>query len=366
MSTSDGPKGKASEQASSSEWFGQTIEPGTRAALKLVLSENYLGADVAIPVHVWRGVKPGPTVCLTAAVHGDEINGTGAIRHILRDPPFDLVSGTLVLVPVVNILGFERHTRYLPDRRDLNRSFPGFREGSLASRLAKAFFEGVTRRCDFGIDLHTASVRRTNYPNVRADLSDPVLHAFARAFGAELVVDGQGPNGSLRAAACDAGCKTLILEAGEVWKVERAVVEYAVRGVSNCLKYLGMVEGDPYDPPFRVETDASKWVRAENGGFLEFHVAPGDLVTKNDPIATNTDLAGRELNVVHAPRDGVVLGMTTIPSVAPGDPICHLAFSRKGELKKVERAVDRLEGDSLHQRIRDDLASSVRVTAPGD
>ncbi len=347
-----------------SQWFGSTVQPQSRASFAASLSESYLGADVTIPVHVWRGRREGPTVCVTAAVHGDEINGAGAIRQIIKEPPFEIVAGTLVLVPVVNILGFERHTRYLPDRRDLNRSFPGSKTGSLASRIAASFFTQITKRCDFGIDLHTAAVRRTNFPNVRADMTDERVASFARAFGAGLIVSAKGPKGSLRNAACDAGCATLILEAGEVWKVEPGVVEYAVRGIVNCLKHLEMVEGKPEEPPYRIEVDATKWIRATRGGFLEFHVAPGDTVEKDDPLATNTDLTGAELNIIKAPHNGIILGMTTIPSVAPGDPVFHLAFPRKSALRKMERIVGGLDNDSLHERMREGLASSVLITIP--
>lgn len=342
-------------------WLWDQLEPGCSASVSLVISEGYSGSDVSIPIFVWRGINPGPTVAVTAAVHGDEINGTGTIRHIIRERPFELKSGTLVMVPVINMLGFERHSRYLPDRRDLNRSFPGTKEGSLASRMARSFFDQVIRGCDYCIDLHTAAVRRTNFPNVRADLSDDRLAAFARAFGASLIVDSQGPNGSLRASACKAGCATLILEAGEVWKVEPGVVEYAVRGVMNCLQSLDMIEGKPIEPAFRIETKATKWVRAEQGGFLEFHISPGEIVEEGQALATNTDLVGDEQQVIVSPSDGVVLGMTTLPSVAPGDPICHLAFPREGGLRKAERAVDRLDDDALHQRVREDLARNVRV-----
>lgn len=343
-------------------WFGQQVKPGERATLSAKISKSYSGSEVRIPVMVWRGQEPGPTVAVTGAVHGDEINGTGVIRKIIREQPFELKSGTLVLVPVVNLFGFERHSRYLPDRRDLNRSFPGTPAGSLASRLAHAFFGQFIKRCDYCIDLHTAAVRRTNFPNVRADMSDPDIAAFARAFGAELVVSGTGPDGSLRAEACKSGCVTIILEAGEVWKVEPTVLEYAVRGVTNCLRSLGMVEGKRIRPAYRIETDATKWVRAADGGFLEFHVAPGDIVEEGDPIATNTDLMGVEQNVITAPRDGVVLGMTTIPSVSPGDPVCNLAFPRSGKLKEAMIAVDNLTDGSLHERLRTQLASNITVT----
>lgn len=346
-------------------WDGTVIRPGEQGEAQIAISETYAGVSITIPVFVWRGAQPGPNVFVTGAVHGDEINGAGAIRHLIVEQPFELRAGTLLLVPVVNLLGFERFSRYLPDRRDLNRSFPGSKDGSVAARLARAVFDAIVRRCDFGIDLHTAAVRRTNFPNVRADLRNPALAQLARAFGTELIVSSTGPVGSLRNAATRAGCPTLILEAGEVWKVEPTVLEYATRGVRNCLVHLGMVDGEIERPAYQFETDATSWVRARRGGFLRFHVTLGDLVDKGEPIATNTSLMGRELNVVKSPRSGVVLGMTTLPSVAPGDPICHLAFPKRGALRRVEKAHSGFVEDSLHERTRDDLATSVLVSESG-
>ena len=347
-------------------WGDGVIGRGERADVSLIISESYAGANIAIPLHVWRGRSPGPVAFVSAAVHGDEINGTGAIRHIITEKPFELVAGTLVLVPVVNLLGFERHSRYLPDRRDLNRSFPGSSTGSLASRMARVFFDEVVSKSQFGIDLHTAAVRRTNFPNVRADMGDEAVAGIARAFGTELIVSGKGPKGSLRRAACGVGCSTIILEAGEVWKVEPTIVEHAVRGIRNCLVSLGMVGGSQTEPEFRVETDATAWVRALHGGFLRFHVAPGDTVERGDAIATNTSLTGREQNVIESPRNGIVLGMTTLPAVAPGDPVCHLAYQKKSVLQRIERAREDLDSDSLHERTRDALSSSMLLREAGD
>ncbi|XAL98826.1 M14 family metallopeptidase [Phycisphaeraceae bacterium D3-23] len=348
------------------QWADRHIPPGDSADVAITVSESYAGMDIDIPLHIRRAKKPGPAVFVSAAVHGDEINGTGAIRQLIAEPAFALTRGTLVLVPVVNLLGFERHSRYLPDRRDLNRSFPGSPTGSLASRLAHALFTQVVQRCDFGIDLHTAAVRRTNFPNVRANLRDPKLAPFARAFGTELILSSKAPKGSLRRAACEAGCPTLILEAGEVWKVEPTVVEYTLRGVHNCLIHLGMADGQPTEPTYVLEADKTQWVRAQHGGFLAFHVGPGDIIKKDDPIATNTSLLGHEHNTITAPRDGVVLGMTTLPSVAPGDPVCHLAYVKKGSLKKIERARDKMKDDSLHQRTHDQLSTNVLVSEAGE
>ncbi len=347
-------------------WGSVNIAPGENADVSITVSESYAGMDIKIPVHIRRAKKDGPVVFVSAAVHGDEINGTGAIRQLIVDCAFKLKRGTLVLIPVVNMLGFERHSRYLPDRRDLNRSFPGSATGSLAGRLAHALFEQVVKRCDYGIDLHTAAVRRTNFPNVRANLKDPTLAEFARAFGTELILSGAAPKGSLRRSACEAGCPTIILEAGEVWKVEPTMVEYAVRGVRNCLIHLGMVDGAPSEPGYRIEANKTQWVRAQHGGFLSFHVQPGDVIAKDDPIATNTSLLGKEFNTIAAPRDGVVLGMTTLPSVAPGDPVCHLAYVKKGSIQKIERARDAMHDQSLHQRTHEQLGTNVLVSEATD
>ncbi|MEZ6242712.1 MAG: M14 family metallopeptidase [Phycisphaerales bacterium] len=342
-------------------WIGDKVAPGTGGEVTLRVSTSYAGAQIEIPVFIWRGAADGPRVFVTAAVHGDEINGTGAIREIITTNPFSLARGTLVLVPVVNILGFEQHARYLPDRRDLNRSFPGMKDGSQASRMARAVFDAIVTPCDYGIDLHTAAIRRTNFPNVRADMSDARVAALARAFGTELIVSGTGPKGSLRRAACKIGKPTIILEAGEVWKVEPAYMEYTVRGVRNCLAHLGMIEGEVRRPAYQIEADTTKWVRAERGGFLQFHVAPGDIVDEGEAIATSTSLTGERQNVIESPRDGIVLGMTTLPSVAPGDAVCHLAYPKARALKKAEKVIDALPEDHLHERTREDLSRSFVV-----
>ena len=342
-------------------WGDVVVEPGASASTSLLVTRSYVGTPVRIPYHVIRGAAPGPTLLVTGAVHGDEINGTGAIRHLVRTACPRLEAGTLVLVPVMNVLGFERHSRYMPDRRDLNRCFPGRRDGSLASRMAYVLFERLVRRADVLVDLHTAAVRRTNFPNVRADLAHPETAAVARAFGTELVISHRGSKGTLRRAAADAGIRAVLLEAGEVWKVEPAIVDVAVRGVRNVLAHLGMVRDAPVGPAWRVEADATHWVRADHGGFLEFHVAPGAIVTAGQPLATNTTLTGAPQNRILSPRDGIVLGMTTLPAVAPGAPVFHLAFARRGELQRVERLVADLEQDSLHRRVEGDLASGVAV-----
>lgn len=348
------------------DWYGTHVAPGTSAETSLVVGETYSGATVRIGVHVQRAPEPGPVVLVTAAVHGDEINGTGAIRRIVADPPFTLRRGSLVCVPVVNPFGFERHSRYLPDRRDLNRCFPGDSGGSQARRLAHSVFTGLVGRADALIDLHTAAARRTNYPNVRADMSDAATARLARTFGAEIILASRGPDGSLRRAAVAAGKAAIVFEAGEGAKVEPAITEYAVRGIANCLAGMGMVDEAPERPAYRLELDLTTWLRADTGGFLRFHVAPGDTVNAGDVIATNTTLLGTEQGHIVAPRAGVVVGMATNPAVSPGTPVVHLAGTHGGELRRVERALEELDGADLEQRVRDDLATSVHVHDPPD
>jgi predicted deacylase len=344
-------------------WNGLTIAPGEGRDVDLEVSESYSGATITIPLHVRRGPGDGPVVFVTAALHGDEINGTGAIRALVRDESFQLESGSVILVPVLNLPGFERHSRYLPDRRDLNRCFPGSTKGSLASRLARSIFDEIVRRSDYGIDLHTAAVRRTNVPTVRADMSNPEVRRIASAFGSELIIDGKGPKKGLRPSACAAGCPTIVLEGGEVWKVEPTIVEYTVQGVKNVLIELGMLDGEPVAARHQIVVKQKKWVRAERGGFLQFHVAPGEIVRRGQPLASNTSLLGREKNVLESPFDGVVLGMTTLPAVSPGEPVCHIGRVTRRLRQALEREAPSFE-ESLQERVLDDLAASVTVTEP--
>lgn len=341
-------------------WFDKPIQPGETRNVSLAISQSYSARDVVIPIRVIRAKEPGPTVFVTAALHGDEINGTGAIRQIIQDDSFRLTSGTLLLVPVLNLLAFDRHSRYLPDRRDLNRCFPGSPTGSLAARMAWNIFQAIVERCDYGIDLHTASVRRTNYPNVRGDMKDKKIKRMVDAFGCEININSVGPAKSLRREASRAGCPTIVMEGGEVWKVEPGVVENAVRGVKNVLRDLKMLDGELESPNYQISVEKTKWIRAEKGGFLQFHVSPGDLVDKNQPLATNLTLLGREQSVISSPFDAVVIGMTTLPATSPGEPICNLGKLPKGVKPKSMRRERTLE-DGLEGRLVDELSSNVMV-----
>jgi predicted deacylase len=341
---------------------GERIALGETRDLAIQVSQQYSGEAITVPLRVWRAPDPGPTVFVTAAIHGDEINGTGIVRGLLIDPPLDLVRGSLILVPVVNVLGFERDSRYLPDRRDLNRSFPGSASGSMAARFAHAIFSEIVAQSDWGIDLHAAAVRRTNFPNVRADLSRPAVKRLALAFGGELVINGKGPPGALRREATKAGCPTIILEAGEVWKIEPSMVEVGLRGLRNALIELGMVKGEALRPVYQAIVNRTTWLRAEHAGMLRYHVAPGELVERRQALATVTDLLGHPRHVMLSPRSGIVLGMTTLPVVKPGEPVYHLAIP-EGGLRRIRKALNRAVDGSLSERLRQDLATNVTLRA---
>lgn len=337
---------------------GVVVRRGETCDIRLKISETYVGSDVSIPIRVIRAKNPGPTVFVSAAIHGDEIIGTGIIHDLLARDELPLRSGTLILLPVVNVFGFENHDRYLPDRRDLNREFPGADSGSLTSRLANLIMREVVSQSNYGIDLHAASQSRTNFPNVRADLTLPEVCRIASAFGCEMVVDGMGPVGSLRREACKAGCATIILEAGEPLKVESAILEIGVRGVRNVLIELGMLPGERIHPPFQSLVQKTTWVRAEVGGLLRFHVKPGEVVRVGQAIASNFGVLGKHQNVLRSPVDGIILGMTTLPAVKPGEPVVHIAMPGNG-IELVEKALDELDPDHLHGRLRADMASDI-------
>jgi len=343
------------------DWNGTEIPPGASVDVKLAVSESYSSMTLRIPIHVRRAEEDGPVIFVTAALHGDEINGTGAIRHLIMDDELQLDRGALVLIPVLNLLAFDRHSRYLPDRRDLNRSFPGSLSGSLARRMAHKIFTEIVSRCDYGIDLHTAAVRRTNYPTIRADLSSPEVKKLAEAFGSEVMMNGKGPRGSFRREACLAGCPVITMEGGEVWKVEPSIVESSIRGIKNVLRNFEMLSGDADNPGYQIVVERSKWVRADRGGFLQFHVKPGDVIEADAALATNSTLLGRERSVLRAPFNAVVIGMTTLPAVSPGEAVCHLA-ELPDDMTPEQIQKLRTRSDIHDEQIAEDLSTNIVVT----
>lgn len=315
---------------------GRTIEPGTTQEILLKISEFYTAQPVNIPVTVIRGREPGPVVALVAAIHGDELNGIEIVRRVILGLAPERIRGTVVCVPVVNRFGFLNHSRYLPDRRDLNRCFPGNPHGSSAARVAAALFREIVLPADFVLDFHTAALGRTNLPHLRADMTDARVRRLARGFGAELIVDYPGRSRSLRAAATTAGIPCAVYEAGETFQFQRREVRKGLFGVYNVLADLAMVGIPRREPRFQVVIRRAEWLRAERGGLLDLRTRPGDLLYEGDVVGSISNPFGREVVSLRSSVTGIVLGTTTVPMVHPGDAVAHVARLDKS-LRIVER-----------------------------
>lgn len=301
------------------------VRAGTSRNLELPITRLVTGADVSLPVRVFHGREDGPTVWVDAAIHGDEVVGVEVVRQVLAGLDPKTLRGTLIAVPIVNVLGFMTGDRYLPDRRDLNRSFPGSARGSLASRIAHLFMEEVVAKCEVGIDLHSGSDRRSNLPQVRADLDDPRTRALAEAFAAPVMLHARIRDGSLRHAAREGGATVLLYEGGENLRFDNYAIDPAVAGVRRVLAALGMVDpADEPDHPPSVECRASGWVRARRTGILDLDAHLGQQVTDGERLGALVDSFGRTLRLVHANRTGIVIGRTEAPLVNSGDAIVHI------------------------------------------
>jgi uncharacterized protein len=306
---------------------GVTVEPGERRDLAPAASESITGDLTSLPITVINGVGDGPRVFVTAAVHGDELNGIAICRRLLDTLDAADIEGSVIVVPIVNVPGLQINSRYLPDRRDLNRSFPGSHNGSMAARIARLLLDEVVVGSDLGIDLHTAADHRTNVPQVRIGTSDTDLRALAVAFGAPFVLDARHRPGSLRATAADFGVGVLTYEAGGPLRFDDDAIDVGFRGVLRVMQRLGLVEDAPgpaHAAPMVLHE--SRWLRAERGGILELHVGPGDHVHPGEPLWTTASPLGAERAVVDAEEEGYVIGATTLPLVQPGHAILHLAL----------------------------------------
>ncbi|MGD8574345.1 MAG: succinylglutamate desuccinylase/aspartoacylase family protein, partial [Gammaproteobacteria bacterium] len=272
---------------------GVRIEPGGRQTVHLPVADLYTRNPVTMPVHVVRGRRAGPTLFVSAAVHGDELNGIEIIRRLLTRPRLQQLRGTLLAVPMVNVLGVLHQSRYLPDRRDLNRSFPGSERGSLAARLANLLIREVVSKSTHGIDLHTAAVHRTNLPQIRCQLEDEETARLAMSFGAPVVLGADLRDGSLRATASEHGVKSLLYEAGEALRFDETAIRAGVRGILNVMREIDMLpQGRRRRPAPSVQVTESVWVRAAGSGLLRYAVPIGASVRKGQQLARVADPFG--------------------------------------------------------------------------
>ena len=328
---------------------GETIGAGQRRTIELPLSRVFSHVDLNMPVQVVRGRRPGPVLCVSAGVHGDELNGVEIVRRLLRQSALDRIRGTLIAVPVVNVFGFIQQTRYLPDRRDLNRSFPGSETGSLAARLANLFMNEVVRHSDYGIDLHTGAIHRSNLPQIRATLDSERTTDMAKAFGTPVIIDARLRDGSLRAALHDRGIPMLLYEAGEALRFDEVSIRAGVRGVISVMRQIGLLAPTRRSrrrPEPTIALD-STWVRAPDSGIFSTRVRLGARVRKDDTLGTVVSPFGEQEAAITSHVSGIVIGMSQIPLLNEGDAAFHVAqVERPTHVEKaVEAFQDRYLGE---------------------
>ncbi len=319
---------------------GQTVESGKQKLIDIPVAHLSNHIPVTLPVHVVHGKEPGPTAFVCAALHGDELTGVEAIRRIMRMPELNDLKGTLLCVPVVNGYGFIVHSRYLPDRRDLNRLFPGTPRGSLGAQLAHIFMNEIVDRSDFGIDLHTAAVHRHNLPQIRSTFVTARSRALAKAFGAPVLLSSPERPGSLRQAASERGIDVLVYEGGEGLRLDELSIRSAVRGVLRVLASNDMIalpddDGSDVTPVF---ARSSKWIRAPEGGVVRTFKTSGDSVVAGEVMAMIDSPYGDSEMEIPAEFDGIIIGRTNMPVVNLGDALFHVARVRT--LEDAEIAVE--------------------------
>ncbi len=327
------------------EICGTSIPPGSTRHIDVALPGLY-NLPASIPVHVIRGRRRGPTIFVSAAIHGDELNGIEIIRRIKHLALIKKLKGTLVLVPVVNVYGLNTLSRYLPDRRDLNRSFPGSTKGSLAARIARIFFEEIVLKCDYGIDLHTGAIHRSNLPQIRTNVKNEETLRLAKAFEAPVILHSELRDGSLRAEAQEQGVPILLYEAGEALRFDETAIKIGVKGIVNVLRALEMLPETKkrrYRNPLICK--ASTWMRAPESGILRTVRALGDSVKADEIIGFVDEPLGDESYEIRSKFDGIIIGKSQIPLVQEGDAIFHIA--RFDDLEAAETRIEYFQEDAI-------------------
>lgn len=310
---------------------GTVVKPGQRITVNIPVARLHTHTEMTMPVHVVRGKKDGPRLFVSAAIHGDEIVGVEIVRRLIQYKQLKRLQGMLMAVPVVNVFGFINHSRYLPDRRDLNRFFPGSETGSLASRLASIFMKEVVDKSTHGIDLHTGSHHRFNLPQVRGHLDDPATRQLADAFGAPVVIDANVRDGSLRQAVMEKGIPMLLYEGGEALRFDRLSIRTGIRGIFAVMRRLGMLTEIT---PKKGKTApliarSTVWARAPRSGIIRTRIRLGDRVAENEPLGIIADPFGANEAAVYSPAAGIIIGRSNMPLVHEGDAVFHVACPDK-------------------------------------
>jgi len=334
------------------EIAGESVPPGERRTLSIPVSRQLTGLSASLALQVLHGARPGPCVFVSAAIHGDEINGIAIVQRLAEALDPAAMAGTLMLAPAVNIYGLVNHARYLPDRRDLNRSFPGSARGSLAAQLAHTFLEHVIARCSLGIDLHTAAVHRYNLPQIRIAADNPYLVELAMAFGAPVIVESPLRGGSMRELAQERGTPMLLLEAGEALRFDKLSIDIGAEGVERVLAHIGIIAADDGLASVGIPARANRsiWVRSPRGGIVHGLRRSGDTVHAGDLLGRVTGLFGEDAMEMVSPISGIIIGHATLPVVHQGDAVFHIA-----DIANLEHAGERIES----------ITDAIRASEPG-
>jgi hypothetical protein len=326
---------------------GIEVKPGETHQIDLPVAKLYTDTEIAMPIHIQRGKRSGPTLFISAAIHGDELNGIEIIRRVIRSKALTNLRGTLIAVPMVNVYGVLSHSRYMPDRRDLNRSFPGSEKSSLAGRTANLFLNKVVKHCQYGIDLHTGAIHRSNLPQVRANLEDEETARLANAFGVPVILNANLRDGSLRQAATETGTRILLYEAGEALRFDELSIRAGVKGVLNVMAEIGMIRKNRPTKKTLAEpfvAKSSSWVRANASGIVIDKAHLGDYVKKGDVLAEIGDPFGHVMDRVKAKFDGIVIGKQNIPLVQEGEAMFHIAsFEHQAESLEVVDVIEQMQ-----------------------
>jgi uncharacterized protein len=314
------------------EIAGVTIKPGETKQIQLPTPRLFTDTKLPIPVHVQRGRRAGPTLFVSAAIHGDELNGIEIVARLLKSKAINNIRGTLIAVPMVNVYGVLNQSRYLPDRRDLNRSFPGSAKGSLAGRIANLFITEIVAKCQYGIDLHTGAIHRSNLPQIRGNLDDETTLRMAKSFGLPVLLNTDLREGSLRQCASEMGVSVLLYEAGEALRYDELSIRAGVKGIINVMREIGMLNKRKVTKEHDIKplvARQSGWVRATESGLVSHISQLGDHVQKGEMLAKISDPYGNELSRITAPEEGVVIGKQNIPLAQAGEAMYHIAYFKK-------------------------------------
>jgi hypothetical protein len=322
---------------------GGAVAPGETANIRFTVSETYLGDPVRIPVTIINGDRDGPALCLSAAAHGDELNGIEIVREVAHEWDLSDLRGTLVCLPVLNVPGFIAQQRYLPIYdRDLNRSFPGAADGTSARRIADRVFRNFIDPCDLCLDFHTSTRGRSNMLHVRGDMTDSAVARIANAFASNVIIDSEGPDGSLRREASAEGTPTVTVELGEAHRFQRSLIDAALEGVLSVMAEFGMLETETVKwPGWRTViegSDEKTWLRADAGGLVDMHHERGSLVEAGETVCSISNPFKTDVTEIEAPFTGLLIGVPQNPLVYPGNPLCHLV-SLEGATLRAYRQV---------------------------